>query len=68
MKNKAVIVLIAIVGGFVGGFILSELIGLLGFLLFGKAVGVKYLPLILPMICAVVALIFTSIWKTGKAS
>ncbi|RJE83918.1 hypothetical protein D3P07_24210 [Paenibacillus sp. 1011MAR3C5] len=67
MKNRAVIALIATVGGIVGGFVLAELIGILGFLLFGKAVGVKYLPIILPVLGAVVALIFTSIWKPSKA-
>lgn len=66
MKHKAVIMLIAIVGGVVGGFVLAELIGMLGLLLFGKVVGVKYLPILLPILGAVVALIFMSIWKTRK--
>jgi|GEM_PF-3500376 len=59
MKNKfAVRLLIALIGGAAAGFILSEIIGIAGWLLFGKAIGIKFLPVILPIVCAGVALIF----------
>lgn len=48
MKNQAGIVL-AIIGGFIAGFILSEAILRLSFVWFGSALGVKFLPLLLPV-------------------
>lgn len=59
MKNHfAAKLLISLIGGAAAGFILSEIIGIVGWLLFGKAVGIKFLPVILPILCAGVALIF----------
>ena len=49
--------LLIAVGGFVAGALLgliaSEAIGIIGFVTFGKAVGVKYLLLYLGAVCAV---------------
>jgi len=59
VKNHfAVKLLIALIGGAAAGFILSEIIGIAGWLIFGKAIGIKFLPVILPIVCAGVALIF----------
>lgn len=66
MKNKAALLLAAIVGGIVGGFVLSELIGIAGMLLFDRPVGIKYLPIILPIVCAIVALLFANKWTSRK--
>lgn len=48
MKSQAGIVL-AILGGFIVGFILSEAILRLTFVWFGSAFGVSFLPLLLPL-------------------
>jgi hypothetical protein len=40
-----VITLIAMLAGFLIGIILSEWIGIIGVLGFGRAVGIKYLPI-----------------------
>lgn len=59
MKNKiAARLLAALIGGAAAGFILSEIIGIAGWLMFGKAIGAKFLPVILPILCAGVALMF----------
>ncbi|MBP1989350.1 DUF5957 family protein [Paenibacillus eucommiae] len=57
MNKKIMIVLVAMLGGVIGGFVLSSVIGAAGFLLFDQAIGIKYLPLILPFICAAIAII-----------
>ncbi|MFC4599931.1 DUF5957 family protein [Cohnella hongkongensis] len=67
MRNKAGILLFAVLGGCVGGFILSELIGVAGMLIFDRAVGIKYLPILLPIVCAVVALIVVNGWTRSKS-
>ncbi|WP_372634272.1 DUF5957 family protein [Cohnella sp.] len=67
MKNKAGILLFAIVGGCVGGFILAELIGIAGKLLFDRTVGIKYLPILLPIVCAIVALVVVNGWTRSKS-
>jgi Family of unknown function (DUF5957) len=46
---------IGFVAGFLTGLVLSEIIGVTGFLLTGQAVGVKYLPVYLAVTFAVVA-------------
>ena len=47
---------IALIGGFVGGIVLSEVVGIAGFLLFDRAVGLKFLPIYLAIVCAGAAL------------
>jgi len=54
MRTIGVIVL-AIVGGLVGGLVLSEIIGIAGMLVFGTAIGFKFLPVYLAIACAVAA-------------
>jgi len=54
MKTVGVAVL-AIVGGLIAGLVLSEIIGMVGMLAFGTAVGFKFLPVCLAITCAVAA-------------
>ncbi|MDF2964106.1 MAG: hypothetical protein K0S39_5841 [Paenibacillus sp.] len=61
MKNVAVIV-IALIGGFIGGIVIAEIIGITGNLLFDQPVwlrGVRYLPFIMPFVCVAAVLM----WK-----
>ncbi len=48
------VVLLALLGGFVGGIVLSEIIGLVGVLLFDRPVGIRFLPLYLAGLSAIV--------------
>ena len=52
MKTVGVAVL-AIVGALIAGLVLSEIIGIVGMLAFGTAVGFKFLPVYLAIACAV---------------
>ncbi len=65
MRNKVGILLFAVAGGCVGGFILSEMIGIAGKLLFDRPVGIKYLPILMPIVCAIVALLVVGRWTRG---
>jgi len=66
MRNKAGMVLFAILGGFVGGFVLSEVIGIVGLLLFDRAIGFRYLPFILAAAGAVLGLLFVNRWTRRR--
>ena len=46
------IIALALVGGFLGGIVLSAIIGIAGVLLFDRAIGVRFLPLYLAAACA----------------
>jgi hypothetical protein len=48
-------VVLGLVAGFFAGLVLSEIIGILGFLAFDRAVGFRYLPLATGLAGAVVA-------------
>ena len=50
-----VITLVAMIAGFVIGIKLSEVIGIVGMLGFGRAVGIKYLPIYLAIVTAIAA-------------
>jgi hypothetical protein len=52
MKTARLAVLAA-VAGFITGIVLSEVIGILGVLLFDRAIGIKYLPVYLALAGAV---------------
>lgn len=54
------VTLLALAAGFIAGVILSELIGVIGFLWMGQAVGMKYLPVYLAAVFAAVAWIWLS--------
>ena len=51
------VTLVALIGGFLAGIVLSELIGITGFLLFDRAVGLRFLPIYLAVACAGAALV-----------
>ena len=55
MRTFAV-TLVALVGGFLAGIALSEVVGIAGFLLFDRAVGLRFLPIYLAVACAGAAL------------
>jgi uncharacterized membrane protein YeaQ/YmgE (transglycosylase-associated protein family) len=48
-----VVVAVGLIGGIIAGMLLSELIGVVGFLLFDDPVGVRFLPVILGIVGAV---------------
>jgi Family of unknown function (DUF5957) len=54
MRTAGVIVLAA-VGGLLAGLVLSGIIGIIGMLVFGTAVGLKFLPVYLAIAGAVAA-------------
>jgi hypothetical protein len=47
--------MIGLVAGFLAGIVLSEIVGVVGFLMFGQAVGIKYLPIYLAVAFAIIA-------------
>ena len=54
--RSVLVTVLALIVGFVAGIVLSEIIGSIGFLLFNRAVGIRYLPIVLAFVCAGVAL------------
>jgi hypothetical protein len=56
MRTLAV-ALVALIGGFLAGIALSEFIGITGFLLFDRAVGLRFLPIYLAVMFAGAALV-----------
>ena len=48
--------LVALVCGYIAGIVLSEVIGIVGYLVFHQAVGIRFLPVYLAVISAVVVL------------
>jgi len=58
MRTGGVIVL-ALIGGLLAGLLLSEIIGIIGMLVFGIAAGIKFLPVYLAIAGAVAAPCFT---------
>ncbi len=60
-------ILLVLLGGVAGGFVLSEMIGIVGYLAMGREVGIRYLPLILPIIGAGVALLVRRNEKLRKS-
>ncbi|WP_080835860.1 DUF5957 family protein [Cohnella massiliensis] len=57
--RKWLIVPLALAGGFAFGLLLSELIGIAGYLLFGYKLGIRYLPIALGMVGVAGALVYT---------
>jgi len=54
MRTLAVSVT-ALIVGLLAGLVLSEVIGIIGFLVFDRFVGVRFLPILLAIACAVAA-------------
>jgi len=56
MKTRIfIITILALIAGFAIGIKLSEVIGIVGMLGFGRAVGIKYLPIYLAILAAIAA-------------
>jgi hypothetical protein len=51
------VTMLALVGGFLAGIVLSEIIGIVGFLLFDSVVGFKFLPVVSAVAAAVLAVV-----------
>lgn len=49
------VIAVALLGGFLAGIVLSQIIGITGVLLFDRAGGVKFLPIYLAVVCVGVA-------------
>lgn len=49
-----VVVAVGLIGGIIAGLLLSELVGVVGFLLFDDPAGVRFLPVVLGILGAVV--------------
>jgi hypothetical protein len=50
------VAILALIAGFVAGIVLSEIVGIIGFLLFNRGVGIRYLPILIAVVCAGAAL------------
>ena len=50
-----ILTLLAVLAGFFSGIVTSEIIGIIGVLGFGRAVGIKYLPFYLAILFAILA-------------
>ena len=48
---------VALVCGFIGGIMLSEVIGIVGYLVFHQAIGIKFLPVYLAVLSGGVTLV-----------
>ncbi|HLO33698.1 MAG TPA: DUF5957 family protein [Anaerolineales bacterium] len=56
MKTRILLItLLALIAGFAVGMMLSEVIGIVGVLGSGRLVGIKYLPIYLAILAAIVA-------------
>jgi len=64
--KAAVAVVVGLVTGFIAGIVLSEIIGIAGFVLARRAVGVKYLPIYLAIAFAVAAPLVRARIRRGR--
>jgi fructose-specific phosphotransferase system IIC component len=52
MRSAATVTL-AVIAGFIAGIVLSEIIAIVGLLVFDRIVGIRYLPVLTALLCAV---------------
>ncbi|MFD2924664.1 DUF5957 family protein [Halobacillus naozhouensis] len=50
--RKAMVIIVAALAGIVTGIVVSELIGMISYLWFGKLMGIKYLPIVFAIVFA----------------
>ena len=50
-----IVVLLGLAGGFLAGIVISQLVGIVGVLVFHQAIGVKFLPVYTSIIGAIAA-------------
>ena len=65
MKTSAA-VLAGMITGFVLGIVLSEIIGIVGFVLTQRPAGIKYLPIYVAIACGVAAPLVRARIRRGK--
>ncbi len=63
--QRTSVILLAVVGGFVTGLVLSQIIGILGFLTLDQAIGIRGLPVILALLFAGIAAYRTRVPDRG---
>jgi Family of unknown function (DUF5957) len=57
--RTVIVTVLALIGGFLAGIVLSEIIGVVGLLVFEDVVGVRFLPVVTALVAAVAAVIVT---------
>jgi fructose-specific phosphotransferase system IIC component len=58
MRARAVVVtVVALIGGFLAGIVVSEVIGAVGLLVFDSIVGIRFLPVVTAVVAAGAAII-----------
>ena len=55
--RAVVVAVVALVGGFLAGIVLSEVIGVVGLLGFEDVVGIKFLPVVTALVAAAAAVV-----------
>ena len=55
--RAVVVAVVALVGGFLAGIVLSEVIGVVGLLVFEDVVGIKFLPVVTALVAAAAAVV-----------
>jgi hypothetical protein len=55
--RAVVVAVVALIGGFLAGIVLSEVIGVVGLLVFEDVVGIKFLPVVTPLVAAAAAVV-----------
>jgi len=55
--RTVVVTVLGLIGGFLVGIVVSEIIGIIGFLLFDSIVGFRFLPVISAVVAAAAAVI-----------
>jgi hypothetical protein len=53
--RAVVVAVVALIGGFLAGIVLSEVIGVVGLLVFEDVVGIKFLPVVTALVAAAAA-------------
>jgi Kef-type K+ transport system membrane component KefB len=57
--RTVIVTVLALIGGFLAGIVLSEIIGVVGLLVFEDVVGVRFLPVVTALVAAVATVIVT---------
>jgi O-antigen ligase len=55
--RAVVVAVVALIGGFLAGIVLSEVIGVVGLLVFEDVVGIKFLPVVTALVAAAAAVV-----------
>jgi fructose-specific phosphotransferase system IIC component len=55
--RTVVVTVLGLIGGFLAGIVVSEIIGIIGFLLFDSVIGFRFLPVISALVAGVAAVV-----------